>query len=110
MRETTSESSLSDFDDYDEDDFLPCPGSGRTQALQSIKRKQSKDQDASFPTFVSASVFGGSGTESASGSETSDLDLSGDSEIEAEEERLILAEEEEQRQRKLRELLTSTLR
>ncbi|QRW02906.1 hypothetical protein RhiLY_01905 [Ceratobasidium sp. AG-Ba] len=111
VRETTSESSLSDFDDFDEDDFLPYPGSARNPKSQTIKRKQSVDPDTGFPTFVSASAFEGSGTESGSESQTSGLDLSGDSEIEAEEERLILAEaEEERRQRKLRELLMGSTR
>ncbi|KAG9103693.1 hypothetical protein FRC06_008810 [Ceratobasidium sp. 370] len=109
VRETTSESSLSDFDDFDEDDFLPYHGSGQTQQPKAVKRKQSVDPDNGFATFVSASVFEGSG--SGSDSETCDLGLSGDSEIEAEEERLIVAEEaEERRQRKLRELLMGSNR
>ncbi|KAG8736669.1 hypothetical protein FRC12_017503 [Ceratobasidium sp. 428] len=93
VRETTSESSLSDFDDFDEDDFLPYPGSGQTQPPKTVKRKQSVDPDSGFATFATG------------------LDLSGDSEIEAEEERLIVAEEEEERrQRKLRELLMGSNR
>ncbi|KAG8745002.1 hypothetical protein FRC10_009110 [Ceratobasidium sp. 414] len=104
VRETTSESSISDFDDFDEDDFLPYRGSGQTQQPKVARRRQSVDPDSGFATFVSASVFEASG--SGSDSETSDLGLSGDSEVEAEEERLIVAEEEEERrQRKLRELL-----
>ncbi|KAG9128144.1 hypothetical protein FRC07_004486 [Ceratobasidium sp. 392] len=108
IRETTSESSLSDFDDFDEDDFLPYHGSGQKQ--QTVKRRQSVDPESGFATFVSASVFEASGSESGSDSETSDLALSGDSEIEAEEERLIVAEEKEERQRKLRELLMGSNR
>lgn len=102
VRETTSESSLSDFDDFDEDDFVPFRG----------QKQQSVEPGTGFPTFVSASVFADSGDErrssSSSDSETTDLGISGDSDLEAEEERLIVAEaKEEERQRKLKELLIS---
>ncbi|CAE7224790.1 unnamed protein product [Rhizoctonia solani] len=99
VRETTSESSLSDFEDFDEDDFVPVRGSGPTR----------KEPGTSFPTFVSASVFGDSGGEhsssSSSDSETTGLGLSGDSEVEEEEEMMIVAEEKKERQRKFKELI-----
>ncbi|QRW16991.1 hypothetical protein RhiXN_04993 [Rhizoctonia solani] len=55
VRETTSESSLSDFDDFDEDDFVPFRSSGQTHQKQAVNGPVSD-----FPTFVSASVFGDS--------------------------------------------------
>ncbi|KAG8691245.1 hypothetical protein FRC11_005627 [Ceratobasidium sp. 423] len=107
VRETTSESSLSDFDDFDEDDFVPFRGSGP------VHKKAMRVESASgFPTFVSASVFGDSaeerGSSSSSDSETTGLALSGDSEVEAEEERMIVAEEKKERQRKFKELIMNT--
>ncbi|EUC59068.1 hypothetical protein RSOL_296300 [Rhizoctonia solani AG-3 Rhs1AP] len=96
VRETTSESSLSDFDDFDEDDFVPFRASG------------SVHKETRFPTFVSASVFGDSGEEhssSSSDSETTGLVMSGDSEVEEEEEMMIVAEEKKERKRKFKELI-----
>ncbi|CAE6482000.1 unnamed protein product [Rhizoctonia solani] len=107
VRETTSESSLSDFDDFDEDDFVPFRGSGPVH-----KKGVNVDAVGNFPTFVSASVFGDSGEDlgssSSSDSETTGLVFSGDSEMEEEEERMIVAEEKKERQRKFKELIMNT--
>ncbi|KAJ1306674.1 hypothetical protein OPQ81_007668 [Rhizoctonia solani] len=107
VRETTSESSLSDFDDFDEDDFVPLRSSRPIH-----KKGMSVEPETGFPTFVSASVFGDSaeenGSSSSSESETTGLGLSGDSELEEEEERMIVAEEKKERQRKFKELIMNT--